>query len=281
MVAQVLFAGLSLRVAGAFRKDSDPPADLRRLRVRDAVHREAASARRQDRGQDAHGRGLAGAVRAEDAEHLTGLHRDREVVQGDERAVLLGHAVRLDGRRHCDPVKGQEGAGGRDDQSQLLPAPCMPQHIRRSLAVELGIRPEEPGLRRLVAVGADEQPGGLVALTKAHLRAIARRAVPSDPAGNHLRVVHAPDVGRLPLSEVLPHEARDLGDRQPYRLGAQMLLDAWLAHAATRSAAPRSDRAVPRGARGSSRRRARRRVRPRRRRPARTGCSGSASRRIR
>src|SRR5438067_12482425 len=48
--------------------------------------------------QDLDGGRLAGPVRPEEAEHLAGLHRQREIVEGDLAAVHLADTTRRDGR---------------------------------------------------------------------------------------------------------------------------------------------------------------------------------------
>src|SRR5262249_4373097 len=55
----------------------------------------AAARRRQVRGEDLHGGGLAGAVRADEAEHLTGAHFEGDRVDRWARvaAVVLGQLV--------------------------------------------------------------------------------------------------------------------------------------------------------------------------------------------
>src|SRR5581483_1270175 len=105
VVADVLVARLTLRVPRALRQDADPPPDLLWPRVRDARDREPAVARRQDRRQHANRRRLAGAVRAEHAEHLAGVDADREVGEGEQLAVALPDALRDHDRAHAgDPT---------------------------------------------------------------------------------------------------------------------------------------------------------------------------------
>ena len=51
---------------------------------------------RQVAGQDAHRRGLAGPVGAEEAQNLAGFDLEAQVVHGRERPVALGHVLHFD-----------------------------------------------------------------------------------------------------------------------------------------------------------------------------------------
>ena len=96
VVAQVLLAGLPVGVAGTLGQHADPPADVRGTRMRDSRDDERSARRCQDGGEDADGRRLPGAVRAENAEDLAPLDREGEVFDRDEIAVLLAHALCFD-----------------------------------------------------------------------------------------------------------------------------------------------------------------------------------------
>ncbi|MET3800228.1 hypothetical protein ABID70_000183 [Clavibacter michiganensis] len=80
---------LQVEVVG-LRHDAQLRADLGPVRVRvepEDVERPARA--RGDRADHAHGRGLAGAVRAEQPEGLAGRDLEGEAVDGDVVAVLL------------------------------------------------------------------------------------------------------------------------------------------------------------------------------------------------
>src|SRR5581483_3219402 len=80
---------------GAFRHHGDSLPDLRAAaRVeRDARDARGAGRRRDQRGEHAHGRRLAGAVRPEEPEDLTGLDAERDVVDGDAFAKALRQPI--------------------------------------------------------------------------------------------------------------------------------------------------------------------------------------------
>ena len=71
------------------------------LRVRDARDGEAPARRLEDRRQHPDRGRLAGAVRPEHAEDLAGLRLEAEILDGDERAVALLDASRLDRCAHA------------------------------------------------------------------------------------------------------------------------------------------------------------------------------------
>ena len=98
--AEVLLARLSPRIAGALGENTDETADLSRPCVRQPSDRERPLRRGQDRRQDPDRRRLAGTVRAEYAEDLTGARGKGQVVNGGERPVPLTDAVCLDGHAH-------------------------------------------------------------------------------------------------------------------------------------------------------------------------------------
>ena len=76
--------------------------------VRDAVAVDGAFAGGgpEQRGEEANRRALAGAVGADEAEHLAGLDLEIQVLDGDEFAVLLAEVLQFD---HC-------GQSGRHDR---------------------------------------------------------------------------------------------------------------------------------------------------------------------
>ena len=63
--------------------------------ARFAADQDFSGSRPDGAGQDFHQRRLAGAVRAHQRVHLAGLHRQRGISQGGDRAVVLGDAGRL------------------------------------------------------------------------------------------------------------------------------------------------------------------------------------------
>ena len=92
---------------GLLGGDTDAPAHLvAGLHHVEAGHRGRPLRRLRQRGEDADGRGLAGAVVAEQAEHLTGRHVEVEVAQRPQVAELLAQAA------GSDATGGVEGDGG-------------------------------------------------------------------------------------------------------------------------------------------------------------------------
>ena len=82
----------------------------------EAGHDGGALGGRHVAGEHAHGRGLAGAVRAEKAEDLAAFDREADVVDGGEGAVPLGEVLDLDhvGRlREVGPCSGKALMTGR------------------------------------------------------------------------------------------------------------------------------------------------------------------------
>ena len=55
-----------------------------------AADADLAGGGRDEARDHAHGGGFAGAVRAEEAEHLAGRHRERQVVHRQDLAIALG-----------------------------------------------------------------------------------------------------------------------------------------------------------------------------------------------
>ncbi len=68
------------------------------MAVHEAVDGGPARTRRHQAEQHAQGGGLAGAVRAEEADHVAPLDREGEPVDGDQVPEAFGHVVELD---HC------------------------------------------------------------------------------------------------------------------------------------------------------------------------------------
>ena len=112
---QVLVTGEVLVDRGVLPGETDALAH--RLRIRadvDAEHLGAAAAALQDRGEDAHRGGLAGAVRAEQTEHAAGRHREVDAVERDDGSeaasarssttMALSMGVHLS-RRYLNDVK--------------------------------------------------------------------------------------------------------------------------------------------------------------------------------
>src|SRR5271170_4451853 len=71
---------------------------IRVARDVEALNASAPAGRRHQRGEDAKERGFAAAVRAEEAEDLTGAHLEAEAVEREALSVAMGQAVEHDGR---------------------------------------------------------------------------------------------------------------------------------------------------------------------------------------
>jgi hypothetical protein len=96
---QVLLAGQVLVDRRVLAGQPDALADgLRVASHVDAQHRGQAGIRAEDRGEDAHGGGLAGAVRAEQAEDGAPLDLEVDPVEGDHVAEVLDQALDSDDR---------------------------------------------------------------------------------------------------------------------------------------------------------------------------------------
>ena len=120
---------------------ADPALDLERLAHR--IVAEHADAAVRDLGQAEHhqdGRGLAGAVRPEQAEDLAARDRERDAVHGRGAAVALGEALRLDdGVAHRRPNLATAPTM-ISSAIAMMPTPTMP-HMRRGRDrdAELGV----------------------------------------------------------------------------------------------------------------------------------------------
>src|SRR6185295_16096800 len=81
----------------ALRQIADAAFGSHGLRF-DVVPANEHAARRggQEAGDDAHRRGLARAVRTQEAEHLAGLDPEAQVVYGAEPPILFGEALDID-----------------------------------------------------------------------------------------------------------------------------------------------------------------------------------------
>ena len=78
---------------------ADPAPHLERLLEHvEAGHPGGPARGRHEAGEDPHGRRLAGAVRAEEADDLALLHGERHVLDGRNGSVVLGEAIDLDHR---------------------------------------------------------------------------------------------------------------------------------------------------------------------------------------
>jgi hypothetical protein len=106
MVEQV-FADRQLSIeTGRLEDDADPAADGAVADV-DAGHARGARRGSQRRGEDLEQRGLAAAVRADEAEHFARTHREGDAVQRRPFAVAVSQALNVDaqlvmGRRRGD-----------------------------------------------------------------------------------------------------------------------------------------------------------------------------------
>src|SRR5262249_50062693 len=79
------------------RHVADPAPDLLAVRGHvEAVDPRAALRRREQPTEDPNQRGLAGAVRAEQAVDLAAWHAERDLVEGADLAEVAGHALDLD-----------------------------------------------------------------------------------------------------------------------------------------------------------------------------------------
>ena len=68
-----------------------------------AVEEDAAGVERLEAGDQVEQRGLAGAVRADDAEDLALVHVEGDVGVGGKAAVALGHALDVEQQAHAVP----------------------------------------------------------------------------------------------------------------------------------------------------------------------------------
>jgi hypothetical protein len=113
---QVLGAGEVLVDGRVLPGQADQPADRRGVADDvDTGDLGPPGVRPQQRGEDVHGRGLAGAVGAEQAQHRARLHLQRDAVEGAD--VL---AVRLDEVLGDD--RGTTHAGDRTDGARTAAA---------------------------------------------------------------------------------------------------------------------------------------------------------------
>ena len=97
----VLAPGHGRLDSGVLPGEGDHPAHLGRVADRvDAVYPQAAAVRAEQRGHQVHERGLAGAVRTQQSEHLARAHRQAQPVQGLGLAEGLAEPIRLDRHGH-------------------------------------------------------------------------------------------------------------------------------------------------------------------------------------
>src|SRR6185437_4951068 len=95
---QVLLAGLRVVQRGELAGQADPTADGRTLAAHvESGHPGPPGVRLGERGQDAHGRGLARSVRPEEGEHATAGDVQVDPVQYAHVPVGLGQPAGLDG----------------------------------------------------------------------------------------------------------------------------------------------------------------------------------------
>ncbi len=96
---QVLLAGLHLVQRGELPGEADPAADLGPVAAHvEARHPGPPGVRLGERGQDAHGRGLARSVRPEQGEHAAALDLQVDAGEHGHGAVGLGQPAGLDGQ---------------------------------------------------------------------------------------------------------------------------------------------------------------------------------------
>ena len=112
--AQVLGDGEVVVEAEALAHVPDPPLHaLGVLRDVHAEHEAGAGGRPEQPAQHADRRGLAGAVRAEEAEDLALVHGERDPVHGLEGPEVLAQLADLDGCRHPSPTARSRPAAAR------------------------------------------------------------------------------------------------------------------------------------------------------------------------
>jgi hypothetical protein len=93
-------------LGGGVEEDADVASRVGQVTIGPAEHRRGARGGGGEPGHDAHCGGLAGAVRAEEAGHLTGLDLEGDVVDGREGTVALGESVDCD--HVVNPVRWAE-----------------------------------------------------------------------------------------------------------------------------------------------------------------------------
>ena len=165
--------------AGVLEQRAGQLAHVGEPRSRHVVSEHARASRRglEQTEQQPDGRGLAAAVRAEEAEHDAGRHRDVEAVEGAHRAEVAREVLRLDDV----PVRSMTGARrslqslgeGLDDTFQVVAV------ATQGVAAGLGETaererdlPAERLLDRHVAARFDARqaghgsPGGVLACSK-------------------------------------------------------------------------------------------------------------------
>ncbi len=121
--AEVLPDGEVVVEAEALAHVADAALDaLRVLRDVDTEDEPRARGRREQAAQHADGRGLAGAVRAEEAEDLALGHRERHAVDRGEGAEALGELAELDGCRHRPTARSRPAAARRSTASASVRA---------------------------------------------------------------------------------------------------------------------------------------------------------------
>ena len=119
---------------------ADALAHLERIveHVVSGDHRPARR-RRQEAGEDLHRGRLAGAVRAQEAEHLAAPHVERNLVDGSGMSVVFGEAFDLNHQvRHGGALSVGRRAGELQVRVELFPCacelfPCDWGYLRRSL----------------------------------------------------------------------------------------------------------------------------------------------------
>ena len=150
---------------------------------------------RDEAGQHAHRRRLAGAVRAEQAEDLAVAHRERQVVDGGQRPEVLASPIGLDHR--CRMLAASIARSRRPSEYQFGRSP-MVTHAR-ALACDAM---EERTLSTHAAVGRAHHP-------RARGRGRALRWAPHDARGRRApRRRRHPGLGRRAAGDGAPVAAR-------------------------------------------------------------------------
>ena len=209
------------------RHVADAPARVDVMRVRWLAEQERlAIGRRQQAGEHLHGRGLAAAVRADEAEYLSALDGEAHAINGGKIAKTAGEVARRDHRFGVEDAQRryfQPAAPGADSFRQQR-GECVLDRLRMGLRLELGWRTHR---QDFAGIHSDEriEPLGLLHVGGRHQDAHAgtprAHAVDQFPelaprqrvdAGRWL--VENQKIGivneRAAQAEFLPHAARKL-----------------------------------------------------------------------
>ena len=115
--------------AALLGQEADPAAQLAPVGL--AQHLQPAGGRGDEAEHHPQRRGLAGAVRAEEAEDGASLHLEREVAHGGESAVALGHPFQLERSVHGAGLRGKSLSGPKP--GQLICAAASTERMARTM----------------------------------------------------------------------------------------------------------------------------------------------------